>query len=305
MRSIFVQITSYHDYELEKTIRDAIAKSSGNNQINFGVHSIFYDDNKWIDPIRDIPNVKLVESKAPENLGIGLGRDLAHYFYNGEDYYFQIDAHSRFDRGWDMFLVNEVNVYKNCGYEKPIITNYPKPYWYEGDVETTRNHIEPVTQFYWKYKDRFQMYRQPMQGTIANPPGNIHSISISGGCVFTEGEFLKPNKLLFADGEEIFTAAAAYTHGYDLFVPSQTFMYHLYSDRNSEGRNRRRFVTEDWVEETYRLEAISKEEIMAVLSGDGLIGPDRLGTKRTLAEYGEYAGLDFKTGEVLRNYECP
>ncbi len=305
MRSIFIQITSYHDYELEKTIQDAIKKSSKENQINFGVHSILYDNSISMDLIKDIPNVKVIESKAPNNLGIGLGRSLAHDLYNGEDYYFQVDAHSRFDPGWDKFLIQEVEVHKIYGYKKPIITNYPKPYWYEGNVEVTRKHIEPVTQFYWKYKDRFQMYRQPMQGTILNPPGNIHSISISGGCMFTEGEFLKPNKLLFADGEEIFTAAAAYTHGYDLFVPSQTFMYHLYSDRNSQGKNRRRFVTEDWVEETYRLEAISKKEIMAVLSGDGLIGPDRLGTKRTLTEYGEYAGLDFKTGEVLRNYECP
>ena len=302
MRSIFIQISSYHDYELERTIRDAIAKSTGDNKLCFGVHSIFYDDNKWLDPIRDIPNVKLVESKAPDNLGIGLGRHFAHQFYNGQDYYFQIDAHSRFDYGWDAFLINEVQMHKNNGHEKPIITNYPKPYWYEGDEETKRKLIEPVTQFYWKYKDRFELHRQPMQGTVHNPIGNIHSISISGGCIFTEGEFLKPNKLIFADGEEIFLAARAYTSGYDLFVPSQTFMYHLYSDRNSTGRNSRRLVTHDWVDETYRLEAISKEEINLVLRGDGVTGEYRLGTERTLDEYGKFCGLDFRTGEILDNY---
>ncbi len=305
MRSIFIQISSYHDYELEKTIRDAIAKSTGNNKLFFGVHSIFYDDNKWLDPIRNIPNVKLVESKAPDNLGVGIGRYLAHQFYSGQDYYFQIDAHSRFDYGWDAFLIKEVEMHKNNGHEKPLITNYPKPYWYEGDEEKTRKLIEPVTQFYWKFKDRFEMYRQPMQGTVHNPIGNIHSISVSAGCLFTEGEFIKPNKLMFFDGEELVMAARAYTHGYDLFVPSQTFMYHLYSNKNSTGRNSRRLIPQDWIEETYRLEDISKEEINLILRGDGVTGEYRLGTERTLDQYGEYCGLNFRTGQILDNYHEP
>ena len=79
-------------------------------------------------------------------------------------------------------------------------------------------------------------------------------------------------------------------------------MYHLYSDRDSVGRNSRRLVTQDWVDETYRLEAISKEEINLVLRGDGVVGEYRLVTERTLDEYGKYCGLNFRTGEILDNY---
>jgi hypothetical protein len=301
-KSIFIQITSYHDYELEKTIRNAIEKSSGKNKLVFGVHSIFYEDNSWVSPIKEIPNVKLIQSKAPENLGMGVGRAIAHQFYSGEDYYFQIDAHSRFDDNWDLFLINEISIHKSSGYNKPLITNYPKPYWYEGNIEKTRDHEEVVTQFYWKDKHRFELYRTPMQGTIKNPDNNIHSISISGGCIFTEGDFLKPNNLIFADGEEIFIAARAYTNGYDLFVPSKTFMYHLYSDIGSTGKNARRLVPADWPDQTAHLEKISKDEIKIVLSEDGVVGEYRLGTERTLDQYGEFSGLDFKTGQIIKNY---
>lgn len=300
-KSIFVQITSYHDYEISKTVIDAIQKSSKQNQINFGIHSVFYDTNDFIDPIRHFPNVKIIESKAPENLGIGLGRSISHTLYNGEDYYFEIDAHSRFDQDWDLFLINEIKTKKELGFDKPLITNYPKPYWYEGEEEKTRQHEEVVTQFYWKDKERFSLYRTPMQGTVKNPDGNMFSISVSGGCIFVEGNFMNPNPLVFADGEEIFMAARAYTMGYDLFVPSKAFMYHLYSDYNSTGKNKRRLVPRDWPEETVRLEKISKDEIFAVLSGDGACGDYRLGDNRTLSEYGSFAGLDFKTGKVLFN----
>jgi hypothetical protein len=299
-KSIFVQITSYHDYELEQTIRNAIAKSSEETELVFGVHSIFYKDNSWIEPIRDIPNVKLIESKAPDNLGMGLGRSIAHDLYCGEDYYLQIDAHSRFDQNWDTFLINEINNHKSNGFNKPLITQYPKPFWYEGDEEKIRNHEEVVTQFYWKEKERFKQNRTPMQGTVLNPEGNIFSISVSGGSIFTEGEFLKPNKLIFADGEEIFIAARAYTSGYDLLVPSEMFMYHLYY--GTEGKNKRRIVYADWPEQTEYLGKISSDEIMLVLSGEGLVGDGRLGTKRTLLDYGKFCGLDFINGDILDNY---
>jgi GT2 family glycosyltransferase len=299
-KSIFIQITSYHDYELEKTIKDAIAKSSGETDLVFGVHSIYYEDNSWIEPVKQIPNVKLYESKAPDNLGMGFGRAIAHRLYSGEDYYLQIDAHSRFDPNWDTFLINEINKHKANGFKKPLISQYPKVFFYEGDEEKTRDHEEPVTQFYWKSKERFKENRTPMQGTVVNPEGNVFSISVSGGSIFTEGEFLKPNELIFADGEEIFMAARAYTHGYDLFVPSEMFMYHLYY--GPEGKNARRTVYADWPEKTHLLGMVSTDEIRLVLSGNGLVGEGRLGTERTLAEYGEFCGLDFVNGEILDNY---
>ena len=45
MKSIFVQISSYQDYELAKTIRDCLDKSSGEYDIHFGISLVFTKEN--------------------------------------------------------------------------------------------------------------------------------------------------------------------------------------------------------------------------------------------------------------------
>jgi hypothetical protein len=78
------------------------------------------------------------------------------------------------------------------------------------------------------------------------------------------------------------------------------FMYHLYYGK--EGKNRRRLVTEDWQDDTFRLGKISGDEITFVLSEPGVVGEGRLGTERTLTDYGNFCGLDFYTGEIAGNF---
>ena len=82
--------------------------------------------------LSDCPNVKVIKSKAPDNLGMGLGRLIAHGFYNDEDYYLQIDSHSRFDDNWDEKAINSIKEYQALGFKKPLITQYPKNYWHDG-----------------------------------------------------------------------------------------------------------------------------------------------------------------------------
>ena len=59
MSSIFIQIPSYHDYEIGRTIRDAIKKSSGNNTINFGLHVSYYKTNDLDIPVLDNVKIKI------------------------------------------------------------------------------------------------------------------------------------------------------------------------------------------------------------------------------------------------------
>jgi hypothetical protein len=83
-------------------------------------------------------------------------------------------------------------------------------------------------------------------------------------------------------------------------VPSNMFMYHLY--HGTEGKNLRRLVYPDWPQQSSNLNELSTNEIRFVLSGNGIVGEGRLGTERTLSEYGKFCGLDFVNGEILDNY---
>lgn len=305
MASIFVQIAAYRDFELTPTILDAIEQSSGNHDINFGVHFVYLygSDVK----IPDLPNVKFSTSRAPDNIGLGIGRLLADKFYDNEDYYLQCDSHSRFVKNWDEIAINSVLNYQIQGIEKPLLTMYPSNYWYT-DLESDNiekdvfieKHLTKI--IFTEKPEQFKSVRIPSQTAVGlSPEDGKYVKSVSGGSIFTAGKFVSFNKDIAFYGEEIFLAAKAYTSGFDLMLPDQQYMYHLYYNHNTDQEiNKRKLLWKDFPEEFERLDKISKELIYKTLT-EGTTGEEFLGTKRTLEDYGKYAGLDFKTGEVFEN----
>ena len=297
MSSIFVQIASYHDYELPRTIRSAINKSSGNNTINFGISHCYFEKNDIVIP--ELDNVKVYVSKGPENIGLGNSRLIAHNFYNGEDYYFQVDSHSRFDQNWDSDLIAWVKKYQLMGFKKPLITNYPKKYFYE-NFNINKLNVGYVSNILFSDKaNNFKNNCIALQTAFPNEDGNIFSRSISGGSIFTVGDFIKPNPNIAFYGEEIFIAARAYTNGFDLLVPEKSFMYHLYFNHDDKISNLRRHVWEDFKDEFEEMDRISKKEITNMLKGNK-IKEGYLGKERTLDEFEAFAGLDFRNG-IIKN----
>lgn len=303
MASIFVQIAAYRDLEVTPTILDAIKQSSGNHTINFGVHTVYVDESEINVP--DLPNVKHAESKAPENIGLGIGRALAHQFYDGEDYYLQCDSHSRFVEGWDEIAIHSVLNYQIQGISKPLLTMYPANYWYPS---LTANYIErdPLPEghlsniSFHENPGQFKATRIPLQTAMGPiPDGNRFVKSVSGGSIFTVKGFQPFNTDIAFYGEEIWLAARAYTHGYDIMVPDKQYMYHLYynHDRPAEV-NKRKILWNDFPAEFEALDVISKALIFKTLT-EGTTGEMLLGTHRTIAEYGLYAGLDFINGELV------
>ena len=305
MASIFVQIAAYRDLEVTPTILDAIKQSSGNHTINFGVHTVYVDESEINVP--DLPNVKHAESKAPENIGLGIGRALAHQFYDGEDYYLQCDSHSRFIKGWDEVAIHSVLNYQIQGIHKPLLTMYPANYWYpsatakyvEKDFLQT-GHLSNIS--FHENPDQFRAIRIPLQ-TAMGPlkDENRFVKSVSGGSIFTVGGFLPFNTDIAFYGEEIWLAARAYTHGYDMVVPDEQYMYHLYYNHDKPAEiNKRKILWNDYPAEFEELDKVSKALIYKTLT-EGTTGEMLMGTQRTVADYGLFAGLDFVSGEIVDN----
>jgi Glycosyltransferase (GlcNAc) len=298
MASIFVQIASYHDYELPRTIKDCIEKSSGNNTINIGVHHTFVNNDDIVLP--EFENVKYYISKAPENIGMGKSRLLAHQFYNNEDYYFQVDSHSRFKENWDVLLINDVVYYQKNGFEKPLITCYPQAYRYvDFKVVTTQADVTKIT-FSETSPGNFISSKIPLQHASTNSYGNIFSRSLSGGSIFTLKDFISPNLKIAGHGEEIFLAAMAYTNGYDLLLPTNNVLFHLYYDYEDPIKCLRKMVWDDYSDEWNKISIESLTFIKNVLSGN-LKGV--LGTSRTLEDFEMYTGLNFKEGIIDKDYD--
>ena len=302
MSSIFVQISAYHDHELSNTVNAALRNASGKHSINFGIHVLYKDNNDLVLPSGS--NIGLVLSEAPRNIGVGIGRYIAHQFYNNEDYYLQIDSHSVLDHNWDERLINWIKSYQEEGIEKPLITNYPRNYWYEDgklmDVPQS-GYVSQIS--FHENLQQFMEKRIPTQKAVPNHPKNIFCNSISAGCVFTVGGFIVPNPDVMFWGEEILMAARAFTNGFDLVVAKEPFMAHLYFRHDGDDmeekfkRNRRRIIWNDYPEMFAAADLKSKELVKDILINNR-IGPLQLGSQRTLEDYGWRCGLDFTTGVV-------
>lgn len=300
MSSIFIQLPSYHDFELPKTIINALNQSSGIHTINFGIHHSFYKKNDIYIP--DFPNIRKIVVKAPENMGLGKARNLANSLYDGEDYYLQVDSHSRFDKNWDLSLINYLKRFQACGIKKPLLSTYPGSYSYTDSLEetidttATSNYIS-----FTEFPERFTETLIPSQLAVSGYQGKTQS-SISGGYIFSTGEFSTVgfnDKIAFW-GEEILIAAMAWTRGFDLLVPDKPHIYHLYYNPDAElQRNGRRHAWSDFPELFQALDVESKKEVNDILS-TGRVGDQALGTERTLDDYGLYAGLDFRNRVVTQ-----
>ena len=294
MASIFVNIAGYHDYEIVKTIENLINESSKENEINFGIHCVFEDvDNIGVPKLK---NIKYLSSKAPENLGPGVGRYLAHTLYNNEDYYLVIDSHTRVDKDWDKIFIDDVDYYKSLGFEKPLLTAYPTTYWYENGVEKRSEGKHVAQNIRFKSYDKDELKSIALGGNRHSVYDNsIHQHSISGGFSFGPGPYINFNKDI-GFSEEFIVGAMLYTNGYDLLMPRSLIVYHYYNapEKGSFEEFNRRSV---WhyppnLQNQNTLMSKTNETILEILR-ERLIGKNLLGNKRSLEDYGKHIGIEF------------
>ena len=227
MASIFVQIASYHDYELGKTIVHANKQKSGKHEIHFGVFNCFYKENEIYYPKLD--NLKFIDRLAPEGIGVCRSRNIANSLYSGQDYFLQIDSHTRFRKDWDDSLIAEIKDYQVCGIPKPLITTYPGTYRYDDELNEVIDWGDNITSIYFgDTPDEFSLTLIPGQRAVS-PKGLMVQPSVSAGFIFTLGSFatLKLNEKIAFWGEEIFMASKAWTSGFDLLLPSRQYLFHL------------------------------------------------------------------------------
>ena len=304
MPSIFIQIPSYRDFELNKTIADAVDKASGLNELSFGVHNCVLFDGE-IEVKTDYPDwvaVRSTTSIAPKNIGLQQARYIANEFYDGENYYLQIDSHMRFFENWDTTLIHGIKEYQDMGVLKPLITQYPPEYLYLDDGTETVKKYDAFFQCGISFEENIEQFKNTLIPTqtakiSSNTCGYIKSVS--GGSIFTLGEFskIKPNPKIAFWGEEPLIAARAFTHGFDLVMPFSHAIFHLYHSGKTFAKVRRHHVWADFPKIWGEMDSQSKKEYKKIFT-ERIVGDGSLGNVRTLDEYEEFSGLNFKDGTI-------
>jgi len=303
---IFISIASYRDPELIPTIKDCLEKAKYPDNIYFGIFLQHDEHEKAYDLYGKNNHFRLDGCDWRDSKGACWARHLIQKkLYRDEGYYLQLDSHHRFIQDWDEYLIHLMDV---SGSPKPIIGTYGTTYWPNKPEEPLENIPYKIVLFDTFGEDGDVVSRPVGIPNFKNLGKELVTASLlSGHFIFTYGHFCRevmydPN--FYFRGEEITLSARAYTHGYDMFHPTKTVIWHEYLRAN---RNKH------WSDHThdngFSLEGEdrnirSKERQRKLLKMEPCNIDFRhygLGSKRSLHEYELWAGVDFKQRRVHKN----
>ena len=104
---IFISIASYEDPGLVDTIKSAIDNASDPENLIFGI-CLQYENEPNLNFLPK--KQKRILSYDPNNRpGVNRVRYILKSMMLDEDYFLQIDAHTKFDKNWDLYLINCFN----------------------------------------------------------------------------------------------------------------------------------------------------------------------------------------------------
>ena len=296
---IFVQIASYRDPELKKTLTDMLEKADEPDNLRVCVAWQHAKEDKWdkLTSFKNHKNINIIDINYKEAKGVCWARNLIQQHYNDEDFTLQLDSHHRFTEGWDTTLKNMIYMLQLQGHKKPILTGYVPSY----DPLTDETENDPWQLVFDRFAPEGPLHTKPE--TIPNwvdYNAPIAARFFSAHFCFTLGIFSKEvqhDPEIYFHGEEISLAVRAYTHGYDFFHPHRVVIWHYYT-RSDQPRHWS--DNDGWVE----LDTQSHTKVRKLLGIDGefIAEGDKceygLGNERTLEDYEKYAGVLFEKRQL-------
>lgn len=298
--TIFINIASYRDRELPRTIASALSRARHPERLRFGI-CWQYDEATAhdLDPYLDDERVSIDRVAYAESHGCTWARSRASRFFDDEDYYLQIDAHMRFAEGWDDALVAMI---RDIAAAKPLLTVYPHGYTTDG---AGNDELSPMDELHVLELESIDQHLQARLRTRPADDQDRPGVSpfIAAGYLFAPGSFCREvryDPFGYFSGEEIALAARAYTWGYDFFHPSRLLIWHRYDHGEP-------LHWGDRPGEVDGYERRARERLATLLVGDaGQLGRFGLGPHRTLKEFEASCGVDFgavSSGDALGRVE--
>lgn len=224
-KSIFVSVASYRDRDVTTTIENMFENAAVPEKVYVGLVTQNKDPEEHFRPtvlpehLRE--NVRLVNIPHAEARGPCFARYLCAQLHRGEDFYLQIDSHTRFVKDWDAKLERMI---EDVG-DKVVLTHYPQSW--DNMQETT----VPVNDKAVKYKNyyKYKAFNRPHNGKRMYR----ESIGVAGGFIFAPSDMLTDcpmdSRLNYVfNGEEYLYSARLFTYGWKFRAPCENVVYHHY-----------------------------------------------------------------------------
>ena len=157
--TIFISIASYRDIVCNSTVKSLLDSADNKNNIFIGICQQNKDeDEDCLVSYDESPNLKIIRIKHTEAKGPTYARYLCSTLWDGEEYYFQIDSHTKFVDGWDTKCINMIKKIKELGLsKKPVISHYPLEITdyekYSEDNEKKRYNVPRMCKSFFNKRD--------------------------------------------------------------------------------------------------------------------------------------------------------
>jgi len=299
--NIFIPLAAYRDPQLIPTIESLIDNAKYPDNLTFGICNQYHPEDTFqnLTNYRNDDRFKIIDVLYTDAKGACWARNQIQSLYDNEEYTFQLDSHMRFEKNWDETLINEIKLLQNKGHEKPLITGYVSSFDPNNDPEGRVN--EPWRMVFDRYIPEGAIFFLPeIIPNWRNIPEPIPARFYSAHFCFTLGQFseeVQHDPEFYFHGEEISVGVRAFTHGYDLFHPHKTLIWHEYTRKD-------RVKSWDDDKEWGKKNEFAHSKNRKLFSMDGQVynpeefGKYGFGTERTLKDYEIYSGLLFSKRAV-------
>lgn len=303
-RKIFISIASYQDADLWYTVNDLVVNASRPCRL----HIAILDQSDTPSPptegvLQRVHKITYTNISPKYSRGPCWARHVLQSYVRDEEFYLQLDAHMRFDPGWDDNLIQEYDDLsgKNvrtilssyvCGFEKKE----------DGTIEKQKfpGHalvLKPLPDAKLQIHTPIMIFQaHPTPSQVAIPGYHTGGGFLFGPAALTQEIPYDP--WLYFHGEEQNQAVRAFTHGWDIYHPVDIPVYHIYKDDRkrhwNEDKNTGR--SEAWV----MLDRECNQRMHRLLYDRAPLGIYGLGFKRTLEEFAEFSGIDYINKTIRR-----
>lgn len=303
---IFCSIASYRDPVCSNTLTELYRCAEFPENVFVGICQQNKNEDSECVPedFQYISNIKFMRLPEYEAKGPTFARYLASLLWNGEEYYMQIDSHSKFTKNWDTKCINMIKEIKQANLsKKPVISSYPTTIE-EYKEDDNSNTVPTMCRAYFTDRNMISL-----QGAEHQAHDKYYETPyLASGFFFCESKFLQelpydPMLDYIFIGEEIEHAIRFYTHGYNIFTPNKNIIYHEYTRADKP---------KIWTDQNYRDdEAFEKIKMIIGLPYDESKVSSKLkdsiklyglGKERSLEDYYKFAGIDIKNKIVYKDF---
>lgn len=302
---IFVNIASYRDPETPKTVKNILETAEHPELLRI----IVYEQNDPNDPkVEKHPSVTIFHDHYTKAKGPVWARYLIQQFYDQEEYYLQIDAHSRFVKNWDTKLKHMLRLLP----DKSVLTQYPPIY----SIKDGSFDIHQIrTGLYIQGFGIVDKMTRVQSDIIVSKPKVNYPFTNKGWAAcfsFSKGDIVKdapydPWLPFLFFGEELDITLRLYTRGWNFFSPHENIIFTCFTRthrrtfwQDLEYFNRKSFEIVSRKRLCNRLNITFKPENIIAdfllnqldLSIYSMNKPEfQLGTERTLEDYQKFAQI--------------